>query len=342
MGLPRRLFPLLAAGLAAAGAGAGLAFAHGRVAPIGTGVVVIDTNLGYQDGQAAGTGMVLTSSGEILTNNHVIDGATAIRVVVPGAGRSFAARVVGYDIGADVAVLQLRGASNLATVALGDDSTLTVGEAVTALGNAGGTGSLSSASGTVTGLGKSITASDDAGGAERLTGLVETNAAIEPGDSGGPLLDGAGRVVGMDTAASTGGGYGFRTEAAADAYAIPIGKATSIAKRIEAGKASATIHVGGTAFLGIEVESTGGYGYGAAPAAGGLIAGVVPGGPADTAGLVPGDVITAIGGRTVSSPTAITALLLTKRPGTRIAVRYLDQTGMTQIATVKLGSGPPR
>jgi S1-C subfamily serine protease len=292
---------------------------------------------------------VLTSSGEVLTNNHVISGATTVKVVVPNTSHTYTARVVGYSRTSDVAVLQLQSASNLGTVSLGDSSKVTVGQAVTALGNAGGTGSLTPAAGTVTGLGRAITASDDQGSSERLTGLIETNAGVQPGDSGGPLLDSSGKVVGMDTAAAT--GFRFESAGASDAYAIPIARALAIASQIEAGKSSATIHVGSTAFLGIQVAAVdatragyGGYGsYGAAtPASGGLIVGVVAKGPAASAGLVAGDVITAIDGHTVSSPTAITALILAKKPGTTVTVSYTDQSGTSATARVKLGSGPPQ
>ena len=195
--------------------------------------------------------MVLTSSGVVLTNNHVIRNATAIRVVVPATGRSFTAKVVGYDASDDVAVLQAGGASNLKTIPLGDSATLNAGQSVKALGNAGGTGSLRAASGTVTGVDRAITVGDDQGGSESLTGMIETNAAVQPGDSGGPLMNAAGQVVGMDTAASA--GNGFEQAATSDGYAIPINKALAIAVRIMRGNASAAIHIGGTAFLGVEV-----------------------------------------------------------------------------------------
>jgi S1-C subfamily serine protease len=311
----------------------------GTATPIGTGVVVIDTNLGYQGGTAAGTGMVLTSSGEVLTNNHVISGATTIEVVVPKTGHSYTAKVVGYDRSADVALLQLQGASNLKIVSV-SSAKPSLGATVTALGNAGGTGSISSATGRVTGLGKSITASDDQGGSEQLTGLIETNAGVQPGDSGGPLLNSKGQVVGMDTAASS--GFGFQNVSAADGYAIPIAKALTIAHAISSGKASATVHIGTTAFLGIEVESldAAGYGYGGGSVSGALIAGVVSGGPAASAGLAAGDVITAINGHAISSPSAISALVLTKKPGAKITVAYVDQSGASHTASVTLGSGP--
>src|SRR5689334_6678702 len=183
-----RFVVLAAIAGAAAAVAAGLAVARTGTAPIGTGVVVIGTNLGYQGGRAAGTGMVLTSSGDVLTNNHVIRGATAIRIVVPRTGRSYAAKVVGYDVSDDVAVLRAVRASKLKTVSLGNSATLRVGQSVKAVGNAGGTGSLVSASGSVTGLRRSITVSDELGGSASLGGLIETNAALQAGDSGGPLL----------------------------------------------------------------------------------------------------------------------------------------------------------
>jgi S1-C subfamily serine protease len=317
-----------------AGVATGLAFARGTAAKIGNGVVVINTNLGYQDGAAAGTGMVLTSSGEILTNNHVIRGATTVKVVVPGTGHTYTARVVGYSVANDVAVLQAQNASNLKTLSLGDSSKVSVGQSVTALGNAGGTGRLLSAAGTVTGLNKAITASDEGSNAERLTGLIEMNAGIQPGDSGGPLLNRSGQAIGMDTAASSDSPYASST--ATDAYAIPINKALTVARQIESGKSSSTVHIGGTAFLGIQVDP----GSGDAVASGALIAAVIPNGAAAAAGLQAGDVITAINGRTIASTSTITSILLTKTPGSQISVTYVDQYGSSQTTTVTLGSGP--
>lgn len=324
---------LAVAALVAASVAASIAFARGA-APIGSGVVTVSTNLGYEGGEAAGTGMVVTPSGEILTNNHVIAGATRITVAVPGTGRRYAARVVGYDVSHDVAVLELRGASNLKTVSAAKGVSL--GEKVHAVGNAGGSGSLSTASGRITGIGKTITAGDEQGDSETLTGLLETNAGVIAGDSGGPLLDANAKVVGMVTAASSGGGqaFGFADVAANDAYAIPIGKALRIASTIVSGKRSAAVHIGPTAFLGIQVASS-------EEASGALIVGVVSGGPAATAGLAEGDLITGVAGKTVASPEAVGAIVSTERPGTRIRVRYLDDLG-THTATVKLGAGPPR
>jgi S1-C subfamily serine protease len=330
----RRTGLVLALAVVVATADAAVAAAR-STAPIGTGVVTITTRLGYAGAEAAGTGMVLTSSGEILTNNHVIAGATTIRVTVPASGRSYTARVVGYAVGDDVAVLRLQGASNLKTVAPAS-ATVTRGQSVTAVGNAGGRGSLTTVSGRITATGKSITARDDQGAAERLTGLIETNAPVVAGDSGGALLNTRGEVIGMITAAATSGRFEFEDARTSAGYAIPIAKALRIRAAIDAGKRSATIHVGPTAFLGVQIESAQtDTGSGAA------IAAVVRNGPAATAGLEAGDLITSVDGRAVSTPTALRAIVLSKTPGAKVSVRYLDSTGAHTV-TVTLGSGPPQ
>jgi len=168
-------------------------------------IVDIVSTLDYGAGEAAGTGIVLTSSGEVLTNNHVVEGATSIRVTDVGNGKTYTATVVGYDLSYDVAVVQLKGASGLKVASFGDSSKVALGESVVALGNAGGAGGTPSvATGTVTALGQSISAYDEAtGSSEQLTGLIETDAGIQAGDSGGPLVDMSGQVIGMDTAASS-------------------------------------------------------------------------------------------------------------------------------------------
>ena len=140
---------------------------------VNPGLVDINTTLSYQGEQAAGTGMVLTSNGEVLTNNHVIDGATSISVTDVGNGKTYTASVVGYDRSHDIAVIQLNNASGLQTVTLGDSSNVSVGQAVVAIGNAGGTGGTPSAvGGSITALNQSITASDSGDGtSETLSGL---------------------------------------------------------------------------------------------------------------------------------------------------------------------------
>ena len=165
--------------------GSGVALSR-TTTPVGNGVVIIKTTLGYQRAAAAGTGMVLTSSGTILTNNHVIRGATRITVVVPGSNRSYTAKVAGYAVADDVALLRLDGASNLATVKT-SGSRVSVGDPVTAVGNGGGTGRLHSVTGSITTLRRSIIVRDDTRGEVRLNGVLGASADVEPGDSGGPL-----------------------------------------------------------------------------------------------------------------------------------------------------------
>src|SRR5262249_55230486 len=155
----------------------------------------------------------------------------------------YAATVIGYSVTRDIAVLQMKNASHLTTVSLGNSSTLRVGQKVTALGNAQGVGGKPiAAAGTITGLRQTIVASDGSGGAEQVKGLIQTNAALQPGDSGGPLVNTAGKVIGMDTAAST----AFQFQSSHQGYAIPINAAMTIAKQIKSGLASLIVHIGST------------------------------------------------------------------------------------------------
>ncbi|HTT87594.1 MAG TPA: trypsin-like peptidase domain-containing protein [Acidimicrobiales bacterium] len=314
------------------------------------GLVDIDVVLKYADESAAGTGQVLTSSGEVLTNNHVIDGATSISATDVGNGRTYSAKVVGYDRTADLAVLQLQGASGLATVSVGDSAKVTVGQSVVAIGNAGGTGGTPrAAAGSITNLDQAITASDDNGAnPEQLTGLIEVDADVQPGDSGGPLVNGAGQVLGVDTAASA--NYSF-SSAGGDGYAIPINQATNIAREIEAGKGSSTIHVGPTALLGVVVQPTnsasspfGGGGFnggGSTSDSGAEVIQVNAGSPAQAAGIVAGDVITSLGGRSVSTPSDLSAAISGHSPGDSVQVQWEDAQGNSHSATVKLAAGAP-
>jgi S1-C subfamily serine protease len=311
-------------------------------AKVDPGLVDIDTTLGYQEEEAAGTGIVLTSNGEILTNNHVIEGATSISVTDVGNGKTYSATVVGYDTTKDVAVLQLHGASGLTTASL-DTATVSVGETVVGIGNAGGTGGTpSAAGGAVTALNQSITASDEGdGSAEQLTGLIETNADIQAGDSGGSLVNSAGQVVGMDTAASA--GFSFQSTGQSsgyEGYAIPIDEAVTLAKQIEAGSSSSTVHIGTTAFLGVEIDAAAdGYGN---VSSGATVAGVITGSPAEEAGLAAGDVITSVDGNAVDSAQALTSALEPYKPGDHLTIDWTDASGVTQTATIALSSGPPQ
>jgi S1-C subfamily serine protease len=256
-----------------------------------------------------------------------------VKIVVPQTRKTYTARVVGYSVTGDVAVLQIQHATGLPTITLGNSASLKVGQSVTAVGNAGGAGSLAVTTGKITGLARAISVSDDQGGAERLAGLVETDAQLRPGDSGGPLLDAAGRVIGIDTAASA--GFSFRD--ANDGYAIPIDRAVTIAKQVVAGRGSSTVHVGKTAFLGVQVQSADAFGGG-----GVLVGGDVTGGPVAKAGLRAGDIITAVNGHAVPSPNALVAALLVHHPGDTITLTWTDRDGTSHRAKVTLASGPPQ
>ncbi|MFG1852360.1 S1C family serine protease [Actinomadura geliboluensis] len=302
------------------------------------GVVNIETEQELNGTRAAGTGIVLTAAGLVLTNNHVIRGATAIRGTDTDNRRTYPAEVVGYDRAGDIAVIRLAGASRLKTAAFGSAAGVDIGDVVTAVGNAGGKGGNPSVvTGKITGLEQSVTARDDTNGtSERLTGLIETNAPIKPGDSGGPLLDARGKVIGVNTAASA----GLSTRGATPAkehrgYAIPSDRALEIARRIQRGEASSTVHIGRTAMLGVKVRSNG-------RSPGALVAEVVPGTPAEAAGIPVGAAIVAFGGEAVDSPSTLTSLMLGRHPGDSVRVEWTTRQGARMQATLRLAEGPPQ
>jgi S1-C subfamily serine protease len=301
------------------------------------------STLGLQQAASAGTGLVLTPSGVILTNNHVIKGATSIRVTDIGNGHTYAAKVVGYDQSKDIAVLQLVGASGLQTVALGNSSTVQVGNKVVALGNAGGKGGTPSvAVGKVAGLGAAINASDEGSGTvEHLTGLIRHTAPIQPGDSGGPLVSNTGKVIGIDTAASASSGFQFQQSARTQAFAIPINQAMTLAHQIEAGQASSTIHIGPTGLLGVGVMSADqAASSGISAGSGAVVQQLVPNAPAARAGITEGDTIIAAGGHTVTSPNGLQSALEQFHPGDHVSITWTDQAGQNHTATVVLTNGP--
>ncbi|PZE57247.1 septum formation initiator [Curtobacterium sp. MCLR17_044] len=293
------------------------------------GVVTINTVLNYDESsQAAGTGMVLTSDGTILTNNHVIQGATSITVTDETTGKEYKADVVGADATNDVAVLKLENASGLSTVTLDDDGEPSTGDTVKDVGNAEGTGNLVAAEGTVTATDQDIQVQSESGtGTESLTGLIEISADIVSGDSGGPVLDSEGEVVGMATAASSG-------TADVTGYAIPITTAKTIAEKILAGESSSTITIGLPAFLGVEVSNTSGTTGGVA------VAGTVEGSGAASAGLTAGDTITSIDGTAVTSSDQLTKAVQSHSVGDKVSVRYTDSTGAAKTVTITLTAGP--
>ena len=346
-------------------------------AAVRPGLVDIASRLGYEGGQAAATGMIISPGGLVLTNNHVIAGTTGLTAVVVSTQRHFTVRWLGYDKADDVAVLQLVGASGLRTVPLGNSARSRAGQRVVALGNAEGLGGAPAVAGVITKTNQTVTASDDGGSStETLHGMLETNAAIVPGDSGGSLVSGSsGRVIGMDTAAATGPGDGARDAG----FAIPISRALAIARLIVAGRAGARIHVGSTGFLGVLIPSqqasqltspaaqrhrqlrqyagaapiagagcistnqTAGVPSSAAPAsAGALVLGRLCGTAADHAGIAAGDVITRVDSHPVTTPSSLTAVMQRYRAGARAAVTWVDLSGRKRTATLVLGQAPPQ
>jgi len=336
----RRSLAALAATLVVIGATAtGITYAVTRLTSTGVNVAggdaaVVDITSSLADGNtAAGTGMVITPSGEVLTNNHVVQGARAISVQIGGTGTTYDGAVMGVDPTDDVALLKLSNVSNLPTIRVGDSSRLSVGDSVTAIGNALGRGGTPVRSpGTVTALGQTISASDQGGAhVETLSNMIQFDASIQPGDSGGPLVNSAEQVVGMDTAAS--GSVRDRQLASDVAFAIPINTAISIAHQIASGAPSPNIEGPNRAFLGVEVRDS-------STPAGALVVGVQPNSPADTAGLAAQDVIVAVDGTTVDSVASLQSALRTHKAGDQVGIGWIDTSGQQHRATAQLGSGP--
>lgn len=285
----------------------------------------------------AGSGIVLTGDGEILTNNHVIEGASSIRVTVEGQGAQ-TATVLGVDPTDDVALLKLSGASGLPAARIGDSSTVQVGDAVTAIGNAFGRGGAPTVTqGSVTGVHQTVTANDPTGGgSERLRDAIRTSASIAPGDSGGALVDANGRVIGIITAGPRDSGSG------GGGFAIPIGAALDIVNQIEAGRGSSTILIGERGFLGVAAQPVApaiAARLGLSDGSGVQVAGVFPDTPADRAGMTAPAVIRTIDGISIDSPDALGSALHAKTPGQRVRITWVDQQG-SHSATVALIAGP--
>lgn len=298
--------------------------AMAAVGQVGPAIVDIDAKLGYQSAVGAGTGIVISPS-VVLTNNHVVAGATDLTVRSIGNGQTFPATVIGFDRNHDIAVLQLAG-GGLQPANIGNSDTVKVGEPIVSLGNAGGVGGTPSAvDGRVAALNQTVSASDAlTGSTETLNGLIQVDAGIRPGDSGGPTVNAANQVIGMNTAASEnyhlGRGQGF---------AIPINEAMAIAGQIQGRGGSPTVHIGPTAFLGVGVND-------ANAGAGAVVRQVIPTGPAAGAGLTPGDVITSVNGQPVNSATALTNILDQHHPGENVTVGLESRT-----VNVTLADGPP-
>jgi S1-C subfamily serine protease len=314
----------------------------GKVQP---GLVNITTTLFGGAGQGAGTGMVISSSGEVLTNNHVIENADTINVEIGGDGSSHPAKVIGYDVADDVALIKIQDVSGLDTIPVGNPADVVVDDPIVVLGNAlGRGGDPTAASGTVTALNRQITATDaDGSNAETLTNLIQVQADVQPGDSGGALVDSNGEVIGMTTAASS---SGFRFQESSDGvgFAIRIDKALSVVKQIRNGEEVDGVHVGSRGLLGVSLQKdtvTPGRGGASTTSGNGAQVIDVQNGPAEDAGIQAGDVIVSLGGTTITSSSELSTAMDKYHAGDKVEVGWTDSSGSTQHATLKLIEGPP-
>jgi S1-C subfamily serine protease len=335
-------------------------------------VVDVTSTLRYDGETAEGTGVIISAAGSlVLTNNHVIRDATKVAVRLTASGRQYPARVVGADVTADVALLQIQGATRLAVATMGNSSTVAAGTPVLAIGNrAGADGDPADTPGVISALGQTIQASDASSRfTETLHGMFQTSAHIAPGYSGGPLANGAGQIIAMDTASGTGA-------PGANGYAIPINVALAAARLIAAGRAAPGVVIGPRGFLGVVIPQTaatspqqqaGGYAPPSrtslpnsphsarclqtsasanppavlAPArSGALVDGVLCGTGAAAAGLAAGDVITAAAGQPVKSPKELTAIMNDCRPGAMVRVTWVSTSGARLTRLVRLDAAP--
>ena len=292
---------------------------------------IVDINTITTSGNEAGTGQILTPDGEVLTNNHVVDGSTSITVVIPSrTGSTYKAHVIGVAPASDVALIQIEGVSGLQTVTIGASSTVKVGDSVVAIGNALGVGGAPNVTtGAVTGLDQTITASEGSGNSEQLSGMIQSDAPISLGDSGGAIVNSSGQVVGMITAGDV---QGFRSQTSTTNYSIPSDTAISLVNRIRSGAASTDIVYGQVGFMGVSVRDTN--------AGGAQVVTVQPGSPADSAGITPGAIISKVGGVTITSSASLGTAIRSHKSGAAVSVTWTDQSG-THTTTMTLAGVNP-
>jgi S1-C subfamily serine protease len=304
-----------------------------RSAPdLARGVGVIDVAYGYEGGRGAGTGIVLSADGDMLTSYHVVEDATQIVVTILSTGERYEASVLGGDETRDIALIRLDGASGLTPARIGDSSAVEVGDVVTAAGNAGGTGTLTTSPGGVAALGQTITATDSSGrDAETLFNLIEVSAVMLPGQSGGPLLDADGDVIGVNAAGSSRNLRFQGTEGTGIGYAVPINEAMEIVAAVRSGEASGTIRIGTPPMLGVLVRTdvTGLL----------VVDGVAAGGPAEASGIRAGDGIVSVDGNGIDTIDDLTAALRARDAGDTVTVE-VTRSGEILVVTAELVAGP--
>jgi S1-C subfamily serine protease len=302
---------------------------------------IVDINTVIGSSSAAGTGMIITSSGEVLTNHHVVVGSSSIKVTISGRSQPYTAHVIGVDASADIALIQIEGVSGLPTVKFGKSSGLSVGDSVVALGNALGAGGTPHVTqGTITALDQSITAGEGGNQSEQLSGMIESDAVIYPGDSGGPLVNASGQVIGMITAGQP---QGFRSSASDIGYAIPSDTALGVINRLRAHELSSDLVYTQVGYLGVSVQTLDASiaaQLGLSLTSGVLVSGVVAGSPADGAGLSRYSVITNIGGTNVDTTDTLGSAIKAHQPGDQVSLTWVAQDG-SHTSNVTLGGVNP-
>ncbi len=307
---------------------------------------IVDINTVIQgssgtNGAAAGTGMIITSSGEVLTNNHVVDGSISISVTISGRTGTYPAHVIGVSPGSDVALIQIEGVSGLPTVTFADSSSVKVGDQIVALGNAlgkGGTPSLTQ--GQVTAVDQTITASEGNGRSETLNGLIQSDASISPGDSGGALVNSSGQVIGMITA---GEAQGFRANSSTVAYSVSTNTALGVVNQVRSGQASADVIIGPVGYLGVQIRDLNSQiaaQNGLSVDTGALVWAVQSGSPAEQAGMTRLSVITAVGSTSIDSAATLGSAIHAYKPGASVAITWVDRNGGSHTKSLTLVSGP--
>jgi serine protease Do len=305
---------------------------HQIVAAVGPSVVSVQTRLlglgtflQAVPQEGAGSGFVLSSDGVIVTNNHVVDGATTITVTLAD-GRKLGARVLGRDANSDLAVLKV-DATALPAVRIGRSDALVVGDSVVAIGNALALdGGPTVTQGIVSALDRTISAGDQGGqGTETLRHVLQTDAAINPGNSGGPLLNAAGEVIGINTAVAG--------DAQNIGFALAIDKALPIINTLKTGQAPEQPFLGlATVTLTPAIQRQ----LGLDLSKGAVVASVTPGSGAELAGLAQGDVITKVGGREVQSADDVSAAVAGRKPGDQLEITVV-RGGSTRTVTARIG-----
>lgn len=284
---------------------------------------------GAQEEDSAGTGIIISKDGYVLTNKHVIDGASTVQVVTSDGTTYDNVKVLGRDPLNDVAFLKIPNVSNLRAAELGDSSSIRVGQKVVAIGNSLGQYQNTVTSGIISGTGRPISA-QSGDNVENLTDLIQTDAAINPGNSGGPLLNLAGQVIGINTA--------IIQDAQGIGFSIPINATKGALKGVLAGKGVHRAYLG-VNYVSITAEVAKHYDLSVKKGAyvfnGNDKNAVVDGSPADKAGLKDKDIITKVGGIEVGTKGDVSSLVAEYAPGDTIQLSVL-RDGKTMTMNVTL------